>query len=114
MSIKLVEIIDGSAGLLTASAVTYCTILANEATTVTKMTFTNTGAATTITGYKIPSGETAANQYKFIDAHPIGANETWSCPDIEGQVLIAGSFIQLLAADAARVAVVASGINVVQ
>ena len=113
MSIKPVTIIDGSDGLLTASAVTYYTCPANTALIVSKLSFTNIGATTTVTIYIVPSGETAATKYQLGDVKSIAGSKTWSCPDIEGQILEAGATIQLLAADASRIAVIGSGIEVV-
>ena len=113
MSIKPVTIIDGSSGLLTATVATYYTCRSNESLIVSKLSFTNIGATTTVTGYIVPSGETAATKYQFIDAKSIAGSKTWSCPDIEGQILEGGDTIQLLAADASRIAVIGSGIEVV-
>lgn len=89
------RIISGST--MTGSAVTYYTSPDSTKTVVKKISIINTtGGAVNATIYLVPSGGTAGTSNTITSAKSVAAGETWSCPDVENQVLEAGGFIQAL------------------
>jgi len=94
---------------LTGSAATLYTS-SNIKTRVDKMTLTNTdSAAHQVTIYLIAAAGTAGAANTITSAHSVAAGETWNCPDMVGQILPPGSFIQAFADTGAKVTISAAG-----
>ena len=73
---------------------------------VLKCTATNdTTTVTALTVYKVPSGGTAGVTNLILNAKNIGSQATYECPEVVGQVLDAGDFIQGLAGVADQITV---------
>lgn len=78
-------------------------------TIIDKCTATNTGAsATTISVNLVTSGDTAGTQNLVLKTKSLAAGETYTCPEVVGQVLAPGGFISTLAG-ATGVTIRASG-----
>lgn len=79
-----------------------------------RLTFANTSGSTRIvTVWLVPSGAAAATENKIVPGKALLPGETWSCPDIEGQVLSAGGTVQAAADAAGAISVVGSATEVV-
>ena len=106
MSVKPEALIP--AAQLTSSAATYYT--AERCTArVDNMTVTNTdSSAHQLTVYLIASGGSAGDSNTIIDTKSIHAGETYTCPEMIGKIIPAGSFIQALA-DADTVLTISAG-----
>ena len=99
---------------LGASVATYYTTPTNRTAIITRATFCNVSANTvTITAHIVPSGGIAEEANKIIDAFALDSDETFSSPDMEGQVLPEQTTLQLLASAAASVNVIFSGVEIV-
>lgn len=97
---------------LTTSAATYYTAPALTQCIIRKISCTNTtGGAVTVTLYLITSGGSASASNTIASAKSLAAGETWSSPDVEGQVLEAGGFIQALASAGTSITIIGSGIE---
>lgn len=85
-------------GVLTAAAVTQGTVVAALTTRIIKAaTITNTTAApVAATVYLVPTGGAAGAGNTIISARSIAAGETYPCPELNGQGVNAGGFIQAL------------------
>jgi len=82
-------------------------------TLIDKFTVTNTGAANAqITVYLPNSGSSPATSNLIIDARTLGSRETYTCPELVGQVLPDGSFIATRASTANTLTVSASGTEI--
>jgi len=93
---------------LTNAAATYYTATRCTAR-VDNMTVTNTdSSAHQLTVYLIASGGTAIDSNTIIDTKSILAGETYTCPEMIGKIIPAGSFIQALA-DAGTVLTISAG-----
>lgn len=80
---------------LNTSASIYYTTPAGKTTVIKKISFTNiTTNIVKVTLHKVVSGAPAGSINILANEKPLDANETWSCPDIEGKVLEAGDSIQ--------------------
>ena len=102
-----------SAAQLTTGATTYYTAPANTSCIIRKITFMNTTAgAITVTVYLVPSGDTAGDDNTIAKTYSIAANTAWSCPDVEGHVLVAGDFVQALASAGTSITIIGSGTEV--
>jgi hypothetical protein len=98
---------------IAASATTYYTAGAGVQTRIDKFTVTNpTATARTVTIYLLPSGGTASDADVVISARGINAGETYTCPEVVGQWLNSGGFIQALASAATALSLRASGVEV--
>ncbi len=96
---------------LTAAAVVLYTATAVK-TTITAMTIRNANAAaTTATIHLVPSGNVAADSNCILSAKSLAQNETYRVIEAIGQTLEAGGTIQALASSAARINIVASGVE---
>lgn len=85
----------------------------NVTAIVQKFTVTNTtGGAVTFSANLVASGGAAADSNLIIDARPIASGETYSCPELIGQILQSGSFISTLAGAATSLTIRASGLEV--
>lgn len=89
-------VFDG--GALTGAAVTQgVAVPALTKRLIKAATLTNTTAAPiAATVYLIPSGGTAGATNTYISARPIGAGESYPCPELINQGLNAAGFVQAL------------------
>lgn len=77
---------------------------------IDKFTLTNTtGASVTATVFLVASGGGATAANTIISAKSIAAGETYTCPELIGQVLESGGFIVAIAGAAASLTVSAAG-----
>lgn len=77
---------------------------------IDKFTVTNTSANNvTISVNLVNFGGTAAASNLVIDARTIAPDETYTCPELVGQVLEAGQFISTLASAATSLTIRCSG-----
>jgi hypothetical protein len=77
---------------------------------IDKMTVTNTSAANvTISVNLVNFSGTAGASNLVIDARTIAPDETYTCPELVGQVLEAGQFISTLASAATSLTIRCSG-----
>lgn len=99
--------------LLTASAATYYTAGTGVQARIDKCTVSNpTATARTFTLYLIPSGGSAADATTVIKDRGVNAGETYTCPEVVGQWLNAGGFVQALASAATALSLRMSGVEV--
>jgi len=88
-------------GQYTASGVT---------TIIDKFTVTNTSAANVAFSVNlIANGGTAGDSNLVLKNRTLAPNETYTCPELVGQVLQAGGFISTLAGAASSLTISASG-----
>lgn len=81
---------------------------------IDKFTATNTSAGNvTISVNLIASGGSAGNSNLIVDARAVAPNETYTFPELVGQVLEAGSFISTIASAATSLTITASGREIV-
>lgn len=77
---------------------------------VDKFTVTNTTAgAVTFSANVVTAAGAAGAANLVLDARSIAVNETYTCPELVGQVLEAGDFISTLAGAATSLTIRASG-----
>lgn len=77
---------------------------------IDKFTATNTsGSNATLSVNLIPNAGTAGDDNLIIDAKSIAPGETYTFPELSGQVLENGTFISTLASAAASLTIRASG-----
>ena len=77
---------------------------------IDKFTATNTSAGNeTISVNLIANGGTAGNSNLIVDVRAIAPNETYTFPELVGQVLEAGSFISTIASASNALTIIASG-----
>lgn len=82
----------------------------NARAIIDKFTATNTSAGNeTISVNLIANGGTAGNDNLIVDARAIAPNETYTFPELVGQVLEAGSFISTIASAPNALTITASG-----
>lgn len=82
----------------------------NCRTIIDKFTATNTSAGNeTISVNLIQSGGTAGNDNLIVDAREIAPGETYTMPELVGQVLDNGAFISTIASVANSITIRASG-----
>ena len=82
----------------------------NVRTIIDKFTGTNTsGGAVTLSVNLVPSGGSAGASNLIVDAKSINANETYTFPELVGQVLDSGSFISVIASAATSITIRVSG-----
>jgi len=90
------------------------TVPAGTKAVIDKFTVTNTSAAVaTISVNLVPSGGAAGNGNLILKARPIAPSEAYTCPEMIGQVLEAGSFISTLASAANALTLSAGGREIV-
>lgn len=81
---------------------------------IDKFTATNTsGSNATLSINLIPNAGSAGNDNLIVDAHAIAPGETYTLPEMVGQVLESGSFISTLASAANAITIRASGREIV-
>lgn len=82
----------------------------NLTTLIDKFTVTNiSGAPATLSVNLITSGGTAAATNLILDAKTVAVGETYTCPELVGQILGTGDFISTLAGTASALTIRASG-----
>jgi hypothetical protein len=82
----------------------------NCKTIIDKFTATNTSAANvTLSANLVTSGGTAGAANLIVDARAIAPDETYTFPELVGQVLESGGFISTLASAATSLTIRASG-----
>ena len=82
----------------------------NCKTIVDKFTITNTSAANvTISVNLVASGGTPSASNIILDTRAIAPDETYTCPELVGQVLESGGFISTIASSATSLTIRASG-----
>lgn len=78
-----------------------------------KLTFVNrTAGDVTITVYLVPSGQSVSNDYLIANQRTVPANDAWSPPDAEGQVVEAGGTIQYFSDTPDALNAICSGVEV--
>ena len=84
---------------------------ANGVTTIIdKFTATNySAAAATISVNLVTSADTAGNQNLIVKTKTLQPSETYTFPELVGQVLMAGGFISTIAGTASSINIRASG-----
>ena len=83
---------------------------ANAKTIIDKFTVTNTSAANVDFSVNlVANGDTASDANLILDARTIAPGETYTCPELIGQVLESGGFISTLAGAATSLTISASG-----
>lgn len=82
----------------------------NAKAIVDKFTVTNTSANNvTISVNLVNSGGSASASNLVIDARAVAPDETYTCPELVGQVLEPGSFISTIASTGSALTIRASG-----
>jgi hypothetical protein len=77
---------------------------------IDKFTVTNTSAANVSFSVNlVASGDTAGTSNLILDARAIAPSETYTCPELVGQTIDAGSFISTLASAATSLTIRCSG-----
>lgn len=77
---------------------------------IDKFTVTNTSAAdVTFSVNLVASGGSAGDSNLVLKSRILAPSETYSCPELTGQVLEAGGFISTIAGAAASLTISASG-----
>ncbi len=85
----------------------------NCKTRIDKFTATNTTAANaTLSVNLVPAGGTAGADNRVLSVRSIAPGETYSCPELVGQVLESGGFISTLAGTATAITIRASGVEI--
>lgn len=80
---------------------------------IDKFTATNTSAAVvTLSVNLVPSGGTAGASNRVVSQRSIAPGESYTCPELVGQVLEPGGFISTLAGAASAVTIRASGVEI--
>jgi hypothetical protein len=82
----------------------------NARAVIDKFTVTNTsGSNATLSVNLITSGGSAGAENLVLDARSIAPNETYTCPELVGQVLESGGVISTIASAAGALTIRASG-----
>ena len=82
----------------------------NAKAIIDKFTATNTSAANvTLSVNLVTSGGSAGNANLVVDARAVVPGETYTCPELVGQVLESGSFISTIASAASALTLRVSG-----
>ena len=85
----------------------------NVRTIIDKFTATNTSAGNvTLTVNIVTSGGSAGTNNAIVAARAIAPGETYTCPELVGQVLESGGFISTLAGTASALTIRASGVEI--
>jgi hypothetical protein len=87
---------------------------ANVRAVIDKFTVTNTTAANqTLSVNLVPAGNAASAANLVLDARTVAPDETYTCPELVGQVLGSGDFISTLASAGASLTIRCSGREIV-
>jgi hypothetical protein len=82
----------------------------NVTTIIDKFTATNYSAsAATLSVNLVTGGDTAGNQNLIVKTKTLQPAETYTCPELVGQVLTNGAFISTIAGTATAINIRASG-----
>lgn len=82
----------------------------NVTTIIDKFTVTNTSVANvTFSVNLVISGGSAEDSNLVLKSRTLAPNETYTCPELVGQVLQSGGFISTIAGDATSLTMSASG-----
>lgn len=82
----------------------------NCKTIIDKFTITNTNTTNvTISVNLVTSGGTADLGNRIVDTRSVAPDETYTCPELVGQVLESGAFISTIASAATSLTIRASG-----
>lgn len=82
----------------------------NCRTIIDKFTITNTNTTNvTISVNLVTSGGTAGLVNRIVDTRSVAPDETYTCPELVGQVLEPGAFISTIASAATSLTIRASG-----
>lgn len=82
----------------------------NCKTIIDKFTITNTNTTNvTISVNLVTSGGTAGLDNRIVDTRSVAPDETYTCPELVGQVLESGAFISTIASAATSLTIRASG-----
>lgn len=93
-----------------ASATAQYTVPNNKTAIIDKFTVTNTSSvAVPFSVYLVASGGTVGDDNKVLDNYQVGVEETYTCPELVGQVLQAGGFISTVAGAVSSLTISASG-----
>lgn len=93
-------------GQIPAANTTIYTAGANIKARVIKCTATNdTTTSQTISFHKVESGGAVADNRLILNAKTLRSKETWECPEVVGQVLNSGMFINAIAGGADQITV---------
>ena len=85
---------------------TLYTVLANTVARILKCTVTNdTIAVVTISFNKVSSGDVVDPANLIMNLRPISSKETYECPEVVGQILNTGDFLNAIASVADQLTV---------
>lgn len=97
-----------------AAQTTQYTVPVGTKTVLDKFTVTNNSATTAALSVNlIPQGGTADNTNLILKTRYVAPNETYTCPELVGQVLETGAFISTLASAATSLTISISGREIV-
>jgi hypothetical protein len=97
-----------------AADTTQYTAPAGTKAIIDKFTITNTTAAVQSISVNLPStGVAVGDDNLVLDSKVLAAGETYTCPELVGQVLEAGGFISTIASLAASITIRVSGREIV-
>ena len=89
------------------------TVPLNRSTVVTRISLINTSSeARFVNIWFVPNGSVPADDNKIVDNLFVSAQETFSPPDVEGQVLPSQNTIQAQAEVATAITIIGSGTEV--
>lgn len=92
------------------SQTTQYTAAAGTKVVIDKFTVTNNGAASaTLSVNLVPSGDTAGDENRIINAKAVTPGECYTCPEVVGHDLVPGEFISTLASAASTLTIRVSG-----
>lgn len=112
MAVYFRNLVDGQAGQLTTSLVTYYTAGSTVMAKITNATAVNTsGSSATFTVYIVYSGGTAGDPTLIIDQKTVQSLETYTCPELLGKNIPQGATIQALASANTAITFHVSGIE---
>ena len=93
-----------------ATQITQYSVPASNRAIIDKATVTNTDTVSrTFSVNLVTSGGSAGNANLVIDDRAVAPGETYTCPELVGQVLEAGSFISTIASAATALTLRVSG-----
>ena len=109
MAVILIEAINAQI-TATSTDITY-TVPTGSTFMVTAASIVNTEAATpyTCNVYKIPSGGSSGASNKIYNTRTIAAKESFSCPDLIGQIFEAGDMLEADASTTLKLNFIVSG-----
>lgn len=95
-----------------ASAVLLYTCPTGKAARILKCTVCNdTTTNMTFKIYKVPSGQSVGDEYLILQDHNLGSKETYTCPEVVGQILDAGDMIYCHPSAANQLSTILDGVE---